>query len=79
MESIWQNWSIHLQHKRLRNFVVWLLEASEPAHLLGAQLIYVGQPLLSVFVPNRHIQALVNMLEKPAEAKAFAVYLQEDH
>ena len=78
MESIWKNWSTSIRRWGFQNFIVWLLEAAEPAHVLGAQMIYVGQPLLVKFVSNGQIQALASLLEEPEQAHAFAEYLRED-
>jgi hypothetical protein len=44
--------------------------------LLGAQLIYIGQPLLSPFLPVEHTSALAGLLEDHTEARAFINFLK---
>ncbi len=52
----------------------WLLEASGPLAVIGAQVLYMGQP----FVRDRRADALAHLLEDPAEAQAFAAFIRED-
>jgi len=58
-------------------FAASLLEAAGPLTMLGAQAIYVGQPVLRSFVPGSQIDALANMLDNPAETQQFVVFLRE--
>jgi hypothetical protein len=46
--------------------------------LLGAQAVYVGQPVLKVAIPQGHLDALVNLLEDPTQTRAFITYLREE-
>jgi hypothetical protein len=54
-----------------------LLEALGPLTTLGAQCVYLGQPLLSWGTPNGHLDALAHMLENSAETREFVDYLRE--
>jgi len=76
---IWQKWAENLRRWHLNDFAAWLLDSASPAHLVGAQLVYMGQPLLEVFVPRGEFNALAEILEKPSQAQAFVTYLREDH
>lgn len=75
---IWRVWSRALHRWGLNTFAARMIEATSPLHILGAQLVYVGQPLLSLFVPQEHTRTLARTLEAPAEASAFARFLEED-
>jgi len=50
----------------------WLLEAGSPISLLGAQLLYVSQPLFG----GSQIRSLAQMLEDEQETQAFVRYLR---
>lgn len=76
-EQIWKTWAEHLRHWRLGGFVAWFLDSASPVHLVGAQLVYIGQPVLEAFVPQGQFKALASILEQPAQAQAFATYLRE--
>jgi hypothetical protein len=78
-EQIWQTWAEHLRHWRLGSFAAWLFESVGPAHLVGAQLVYIGQPLLEAFVPHGQFKTFARLLEQPAQAQAFAAFLREEH
>ncbi|MFQ5616301.1 MAG: hypothetical protein ACE5GO_07560 [Anaerolineales bacterium] len=75
---IWQTWAGFLHRWGLQDFMAWLLEAIEPINLLGAQLVYIGEPLLDVFVPDGHTKALAQLLEEPKETQAFVKFLKEE-
>lgn len=75
---IWRVWAQSLQSWGLRSFAAWLLEATSPVHLIGAQLVYVGQPLLGVFFSQEYVRSAAEMLERPDATRAFVSYLLED-
>jgi hypothetical protein len=77
-EPSWQKWAENLRRWHLSDFAAWFFDSASPAHLVGAQLVYIGQPFLEAFVPKGQFNALAEILEKPAEAQAFAAYLKED-
>lgn len=54
-----------------------LIEISGPLGLLGAQLVYLGEPFLRLVVSSDHTRALARVLEDPEEARKFAAYLRE--
>lgn len=75
---IWYLWARTLQNWGLRSFAARLLEATAPVHVLGAQLVYVGQPLLGVFFSQEHVRFAAEVLERPDETRAFVRFLLED-
>lgn len=55
-----------------------LLEAAGPLTVLGAQIIFLGEPLLGPAVPQNRIDALVKLFEEPEATRSFIEYLRED-
>jgi hypothetical protein len=49
-----------------------------PLHVIGAQLVYVGQPVLGLFLPSDQTAGLAQVLERPEETAAFIRFLQEE-
>ena len=76
-QHIWQGWADKLQRWGLSDAAASLLEASGPLSVLGAQIIYLSQPLLGAMMPPAHWKALANLLEEPAQSQSFATYLRE--
>lgn len=60
---IWQVWSSNLHRWGLQSLVASFLEAAGPLALIGAQVVYVGQPILRDFIPAAHLRALAIVLE----------------
>ncbi len=75
--QIWSIWSGALHRWGVQEFTASFLESLGPLAVLGAQLVYLSQPLLSPFAPDGHLQALANMLEDTAETQAFIHVLRE--
>ncbi len=76
--AIWIRWNQHLQKWGLCDFAAWFLTAISPLHLLGAQVLYIGQPFLNMLVPEQHILELADLLERPQKRQAFLVFLREE-
>ncbi len=70
----WIKWADTLSRFRLKGLASWLLEVGEPFTLLGAQLLYFGQP----FTENQDIRNLASFLEDPEETRAFAAFLRKE-
>ncbi len=75
--QIWQSWANSLNRWGLQNLTVTFLNALGPLNLFGAQMVYLGQPLLSTFIPAEHLDALANLLEDPKSTQAFVSILQQ--
>lgn len=55
-----------------------LLEAAGPLNILLAQLVYLGQPVLSTFIPDQKTSKLAQILEDPAETALFIKTLRSE-
>jgi hypothetical protein len=74
---IWRYWARNLQQWGLTKWVAALLEALGPLTIIGAQLIYVSQPLLSGSQPGEQLGGLARLLEDSSTTHAFIDYLRE--
>lgn len=68
----WSQWAESLRRFKLDGLASWLLEAGSPLTLLGAQMLYIGQP----FLGGKQIESIAHMLEEEEETQAFAHYLR---
>jgi hypothetical protein len=75
LRAHWPEWTEALRRRGLDGFAAWLLEAGGPINLIGAQLLYIGQPFLTPGA-TESIHALANLLEEEDEARAFAALLK---
>jgi hypothetical protein len=73
----WEVWIKTLRHWGMQFLVASLLEAAGPLTMLGAQFIYLSQPVLNGIMPGRQVDALATLLEDPAETRQFIVSLRE--
>jgi hypothetical protein len=78
VEHSYQEWSDRLRQWGLNQFAAAFLEASGPLNLIGAQLVYLGQPVLSSVIADRQLNALAEVLEDPGQTQAFIDSLRED-
>ena len=76
--TIWAVWAQRLQHWGLESFAAALLESAGPLKLLGAQLVYIGQPTLNGFLPDEQLSALANLLENDVHSSSFVKILREE-
>ncbi len=58
-------WADRLRSAHLDGLIGALLDAAEPFGPLGAQMLWVAQPALSVFVPRGEVSALAQLLDAP--------------
>ena len=73
--AYWPVWMDILRRQGLADLAAWALEAAGPLNILGAQVLYIGQP----FVPeatSQGLRALAYLLEQEDEARAFAALLK---
>lgn len=75
---IWRNWASRLHSWGLNSLAASFLEAAGPLTMIGAQVIYVSQPILGAFIPKHHLEALADILEEPEHTRMFAQYLQRE-
>ena len=75
--KIWETWAGALQRWGLDELVATFLEALGPLTILGAQVVYLGQPLLAPLIPNRHLDAAAQVLEDMDTARTFIAFLRE--
>jgi hypothetical protein len=75
---IWHIWARTLHRWGVSHLAASLLDAAGPVTLLGAQAVYLGQPLLRGIIPATHLNALAGLLEDGAQTRAFAAFLREE-
>ncbi len=75
---IWRLWVNSLHRWGLQDLVASFLEAAGPLTLIGAQVIYVGQPILNGIVPAGHLNAFTSILEDDGQREKFLIYLREE-
>ena len=73
--TYWPAWMDTLRRLGLEGFAAWLLDAGGPLNVVGAQLLYLGQPFVTSSASDR-IRALANLLEQEDESRAFAALLK---
>ena len=78
-QQIWQAWADKLHRWGLGDWVASLLEAAGPLTIIGAQLIYISQPLLNATMPDKHTETLLGILEEPERTKTFTEFLREEN
>lgn len=78
IDTIWQSWANRLQQLGLHQVTEAVLQATGPINLVGAQMVYLGQPLLNTLVDDTKLTALAKLLEDSEQTEAFLSYLQED-
>lgn len=77
-QHIWRLWSKSLHQWGMADFVASFLEAAGPLSVVGAQAVYLFQPILRGVVPGDQLGVLAQMLEEPGETKQFAEMIREN-
>jgi hypothetical protein len=75
---IWQTWARALRHWGVQDLAAAFLESAGPLNLLGAQAVYLTQPVLGAFVSWDNLEMLANLLEDAGQRRAFTSLLQEE-
>ena len=75
-ETYWSQWAGFLRKWGMEGFAAWLLEAGAPLAPVGAQLLYMGQPLFG-HSTRADMGALALMLNSDEETREFATFLKE--
>ena len=73
--AYWPIWMDVLRKQGLAELAAWVLEAAGPLNLLGAQILYIGQPFVS-FPAGQSMRALADLLEQEEESGAFIALLK---
>jgi hypothetical protein len=73
----WISWSRVFRRWGISDGVALVLEGAGAFSILAAQALYLCQPLLSGVISARSLQAFAQMLENPAEKRAFVSFLRE--
>ena len=76
-QHIWRTWVDIIHRWGLQNLLASLIEGLGPLTIIGAQMIYIGQPMLNGILPGDQMQALSELLEDRDQAARFAAYLRE--
>jgi hypothetical protein len=77
-QTYWASWARFLQQRGLAAFAARLIEATGPLAFVGAQAIYLGQPLFSAPGNAGELQAMAEMLENRTNLQDFAAFLREE-
>lgn len=81
MESnnhIWRIWARNLHRWGLQDITANFLDAAGPLAILGAQIVYMGQPLFNGWRSSDNLQAIAQMLEDTEQRQAFVSLLREE-
>lgn len=73
---IWRIWVKTLHRWGVEDLVASLLEVAGPLTILGAQALYIGQPILNGIVPDGHLSVLTGVLEDDDQRDAFVSYIR---
>lgn len=76
-QHIWHKWADSLHRWGIIDLTIVFLDAIGPLHLLGAQFVYFGQPLLESFFPRTDFNALAGMLEDSNQTDEFVRFLRQ--
>lgn len=75
---LWHNWAQWLKARQSNTLVASLLEALAPVTVIGAQMVYLSQPLFRFAIPEAHLKAIAETLEDSQQTQAFINYLREE-
>lgn len=76
-QDIWRVWARILHRWGVNDWVASFLEAAGPLSIVGAQLVYLSQPIVGRFIADGRLNVLARMLEEPDQARAFVTLLRE--
>jgi hypothetical protein len=74
---IWRIWANTLHRWGMENLAASILEAVGPLAVLGAQAVYLSQPILDGILPANHLQAMAHLFEDHDQRQAFIAILRE--
>jgi hypothetical protein len=74
---IWHIWALNLQRWGMHELTATLLETAGSLCIIGAQIIYLSQPFLNLFISADYISALADLLDDTTQTRAFTSHLRE--
>jgi len=77
-QHIWRTWAQVLHRWGMTEWVATLLEIAGPLTVIGAQAVYISQPLIGGVLPRGHLDTLARLLDDKTETRSFVSYLRED-
>ena len=77
-QELLSRWADLLHGWGIHQVAAALLEAAGPLNIIGAQLVYIGQPVLNGFLDKNSLSSLAWMLEERSQTKNFIQLLRED-
>ncbi len=75
--QFWQTWVDFLSRWGLKDAAAVILETAGPLNIVGAQVVYLTQPLFTPGLGRSASDALAHILEDTAERQAFVHLLRE--
>lgn len=76
-QHLWQEWVATIRRWQMQEWFASLLEAAGPLAILGAQVVYVTQPLLNVVWSEKQLEAVARLLEDTQQTRSFVELLRE--
>lgn len=76
-QHIWRLWIKSIHRWGVQDGVAAFLDAAGPLNLLGAQIVYIGQPALKHLFSEQQVKALAEMLEDTTYTREFVSMLRE--
>lgn len=74
----WRRWAARLQQWGMADIAATWLEAASPWLAVGAQMVYLSEPVLSLLFERQSLTALALLLEDPSRQAQFATWLQRE-
>ena len=76
--QVMQGWAERLKQWRLHQITASLLEAGGPLKIIGAQLVFISQPMFSGLLSSDRLDLLAEILEEPEKTNTFVQFLREE-
>lgn len=77
-QNIWHSWADRLREWGVADWTALFMEGFGPLTVIGAQAIYITQPLIATFVRDEYIKAAAHLFEQPAKQQAFIRLLRKE-
>jgi hypothetical protein len=76
-QHIWRAWADSIQRWGVQQWVANFLESLGPLTILGAQIVYLVQPIFTQAYAENQLLAVARLLEDPHKTQSFAKLLRE--